>query len=61
VFDEARHLRNATDLQIDTTAVSAGRLDGDVAGLLRNLGDNAAVTPAPASGSRSPSTMAAWS
>jgi signal transduction histidine kinase len=45
VFDEARHLRNATDLQIDTTAVSAGRLDGDVAGLrrvLRNLGDNAA-------------------
>jgi signal transduction histidine kinase len=45
VFDEARHLRNATDLQIDTTAVSAGRIDGDVAGLrrvLRNLGDNAA-------------------
>jgi signal transduction histidine kinase len=45
VFDEARHLRDATDLQIDTTAVSAGRIDGDVAGLrrvLRNLGDNAA-------------------
>jgi signal transduction histidine kinase len=45
VFDEARHLRSATDLQIDTAAVSAGRIDGDVAGLrrvLRNLGDNAA-------------------
>jgi signal transduction histidine kinase len=45
VFDEARHLRDATELQIDTTAVSAGRIDGDVAGLrrvLRNLGDNAA-------------------
>jgi signal transduction histidine kinase len=45
VFDEARHLRDATDLQIDTAAVSAGRIHGDVAGLrrvLRNLGDNAA-------------------
>jgi signal transduction histidine kinase len=45
VFDEARHLRATTDLRIDTTAVSAGRVDGDPAGLrrvLRNLGDNAA-------------------
>ena len=45
VFDEARHLRDATSLRVDTTAVSAGRVDGDAAGLrrvLRNLGDNAA-------------------
>jgi len=45
VFDEARHLRATTDLRIDTTAVSAGRVDGDPASLrrvLRNLGDNAA-------------------
>lgn len=45
VFDEARRLRDATDLRVDTTAVSAGRIDGDLAGLrrvLRNLGDNAA-------------------
>ncbi len=45
VFDEARRLRDATDLRVDTTAVSAGRIDGDIAGLrrvLRNLGDNAA-------------------
>jgi signal transduction histidine kinase len=45
VFAEARRLREATDLRIDTTAVSAGRIDGDIAGLrrvLRNLGDNAA-------------------
>ena len=45
VFDEARRLRDATDLRIDTTAVSAGRVHGDTAGLrrvLRNLGDNAA-------------------
>jgi signal transduction histidine kinase len=45
VFEEARHLRDSTDLRIDTTAVSAGRVEGDAAGLaqvLRNLGDNAA-------------------
>jgi signal transduction histidine kinase len=45
VFDEARRLREATRLRVDTTAVSAGRVDGDAAGLrrvLRNLGDNAA-------------------
>jgi signal transduction histidine kinase len=45
VIDEARRLRAATGLRVDTTAVSAGRVDGDAAGLrrvLRNLGDNAA-------------------
>ncbi|MFL6294628.1 MAG: ATP-binding protein, partial [Actinomycetes bacterium] len=45
VFDEARRLRASTGLRVDTTAVSAGRVDGDAAGLrrvLRNLGDNAA-------------------
>jgi signal transduction histidine kinase len=45
VFDEARRLRATTGLRVDTTAVSAGRVDGDPAGLrrvLRNLGDNAA-------------------
>ena len=45
VFGEARRLREATGLRVDTTAVSAGRVDGDAAGLrrmLRNLGDNAA-------------------
>ncbi|MDT7649549.1 MAG: hypothetical protein QOI36_955 [Pseudonocardiales bacterium] len=45
VFDEARRLRATGALRIDTTAVSAGRVDGDVAGLRRvllNLGDNAA-------------------
>jgi signal transduction histidine kinase len=45
VFDEARRLRATGTLRIDTTAVSAGRVDGDVAGLRRvllNLGDNAA-------------------
>ena len=45
VFDEAQRLREATGLRVDTTAVSAGRVDGDAAGLrrvLRNLGDNAA-------------------
>jgi signal transduction histidine kinase len=44
-FDEARRLREATGLQVDTSAVSAGRVDGDASGLrrvLRNLGDNAA-------------------
>lgn len=45
VFEEARRLRDTTDLRIDTTAVSAGRVHGDTTGLrrvLRNLGDNAA-------------------
>jgi signal transduction histidine kinase len=45
VFDEARRLRQATELRVDTSAVSAGRVDGDAVGLrrmLRNLGDNAA-------------------
>jgi signal transduction histidine kinase len=45
VFEEARHLRNTTSLPVDTSAVSAGRVEGDAAGLrrvLRNLGDNAA-------------------
>jgi signal transduction histidine kinase len=45
VFEEARRLRDCTGLRVDTTAVSAGRVDGDAAGLrrvLRNLGDNAA-------------------
>jgi signal transduction histidine kinase len=45
VLEEARRLRDATGLRIDTSGVSAGRVDGDPAGLrrlLRNLGDNAA-------------------
>jgi signal transduction histidine kinase len=45
VFEEARRLRASTGLRVDTSAVSAGRVDGDAAGLrrvLRNLGDNAA-------------------
>jgi len=45
VFDEARRLRDATVARVDTTAVSAGRVEGDAAVLrrvLRNLGDNAA-------------------
>ena len=45
VFDEARRVRGATRLRVDTTAVSGGRVEGDAAGLrrvLRNLGDNAA-------------------
>jgi signal transduction histidine kinase len=45
VFEEARRLREVTDLAVDTAAVSAGRVEGDIAGLrrvLRNLGDNAA-------------------
>jgi signal transduction histidine kinase len=44
VFEEARRLRDATGLRVDTAAVSAGRVAGDAAGLrrvLRNLGDNA--------------------
>ena len=45
VFDEAKRLRGVAGLRVDTSAVSAGRVDGDAAGLrrvLRNLGDNAA-------------------
>jgi signal transduction histidine kinase len=45
VFDEARRLRGVSGLRVDASAVSAGRVDGDAAGLrrvLRNLGDNAA-------------------
>jgi signal transduction histidine kinase len=45
VFDEARRLRDGTDLHVDVGAVSAGRVDGDADGLrrvLRNLGENAA-------------------
>jgi signal transduction histidine kinase len=44
VFEEAKRLREATGLRVDTSAVSAGRVAGDAAGLrrvLRNLGDNA--------------------
>jgi signal transduction histidine kinase len=44
VFEEAKRLRDATGLRVDTTAVSAGRVAGDADGLrrvLRNLGDNA--------------------
>lgn len=45
VFEEAARLRTCTDLRIDTTGVSAGRVRGNDGGLrrvLRNLGDNAA-------------------
>ena len=45
MFDEAKRLRGVAGLRVDTSAVSAGRVDGDAAGLrrvLRNLGDNAA-------------------
>ncbi|MGW1345727.1 sensor histidine kinase [Kribbella sp. NPDC002412] len=45
LFAEAERLRSATDLSIDTTAVSAGQVLGDAAALARvihNLADNAA-------------------
>jgi len=45
VFAEAQKLRQTTTLRVDTTAVSAGRILGDIAGLRRvlaNLGHNAA-------------------
>ncbi|HEX2088365.1 MAG TPA: ATP-binding protein [Actinomycetota bacterium] len=45
VFEEAGRLRSSTKLQIDTSAVSAGRVLGDreqLARLVRNLTDNAA-------------------
>jgi signal transduction histidine kinase len=44
VFEEAGRLRAAGRVQVDTGAVSAGRVDGDAAALrrvLRNLADNA--------------------
>jgi signal transduction histidine kinase len=45
VFNEAKRLRSTTDLHVDTTAVSGGRIDADPAAIrrvLRNLTDNAA-------------------
>ncbi len=45
VFAEAQRLRSATNLAIDTSAVSAGQVRGDAAALTRvvhNLADNAA-------------------
>jgi signal transduction histidine kinase len=45
VFEEAKRLRGATDLRIDVTGVSAGRVSGDgeqLGRLIRNLTDNAA-------------------
>jgi signal transduction histidine kinase len=45
VFNEARRLRETTTLAIDTAAVSAGRVTGDVRALgraVRNIGTNAA-------------------
>lgn len=45
VFAEARRLRESTGLRVDTTGVSAGRVQGDADALqrvLRNLGENAA-------------------
>ena len=45
VLTEARRLRGGTGLRVDTTAVSAGRVEGDGAALrrvVRNLADNAA-------------------
>jgi signal transduction histidine kinase len=45
VLAEATRLRDTTGLRVDTSAVAAGRVSGDLAGLrrvLRNLADNAA-------------------
>lgn len=45
VFEEASRLRSTSDLRVDTTSVSAGRVRGDAAQLgrlIRNLTDNAA-------------------
>ncbi len=45
VFEEARRLRSTTAAGVDTSAVGAARVDGDVEGLrrvVRNLVDNAA-------------------
>jgi signal transduction histidine kinase len=44
-FEEARRLRSTTSLRVDTSAVGAARVHGDVDALrrvLRNLGENAA-------------------
>ena len=44
MFEEAKRLREAAGLRVDASAVSAGRVAGDAAGLrrvLRNLGDSA--------------------
>jgi signal transduction histidine kinase len=45
VFEEARRLRTTTTLRVDSTAVSAGRIEADGAAarrVVRNLTDNAA-------------------
>lgn len=45
VFEEARRLRSTTAVRVDTSAVGAARVHGDVEGLrrvVRNLADNAA-------------------
>jgi len=45
MFEEATRLRNSTDLRIDSTGVSAGRVSGDrgkLERLIRNLTENAA-------------------
>jgi signal transduction histidine kinase len=45
VFEEARRLRNTTELRVRTSSVSAGRVSGDrdqLNRLIRNLSDNAA-------------------
>ncbi len=45
VFDEAKRLRSTTELHVDTTGVSGGRIDADLAAIrrvLRNITDNAA-------------------
>ena len=45
VFAEAERLRSTSALRVNTTEVSAGRVDGDLGGLARvllNLGENAA-------------------
>ena len=45
VFEEARRLRSTTAVRVDTSAVGAARVHGDVDGLrrvVRNLADNAA-------------------
>ena len=44
-LEEARRLRSTTSLRVDTSAVSAARVSGDIDGLrrvVRNLGENAA-------------------
>lgn len=45
VFDQARRLRGIGGVEVDTTAVAAGRIDGDAGSVhrvVRNLADNAA-------------------